>query len=116
MNMIDQAIKLPEKTAPLRRYARFYAFRPDGTIAMLFDANTRFEGKRPKDYGCSELMPDDTLKDVPCSPDTRPRAGERRWVNYDQLPRIADGGCSVIHAVFDPKTKSVQGVRCNGEG
>ena len=115
MKEIDGIIRLPPRAMALHKYARYYAVRPDRKIAILLDGNTKFEGKRPKDYGCSEVMPDDTLKDVPCPPDNRPKADEQFWVEFDYLPLINDGGCNVIDAVYDPQTKIVEKVSCHGE-
>lgn len=37
-------------------------------------------------------------------------------VAYDQLPNIADGGCSVVTVYYDVVTAKVASVHCNGLG
>lgn len=40
----------------------------------------------------------------------------RRWVMFDELPTIADGGCSVIELIYDVKTGVIDDIYCNGIG
>ncbi len=112
MNAIDAAVHLPRKAHPLNKYARFYALRPDGKIAALFDANTKT--KRPKDWVCSTYGPNGKLQSIPCPPDDRPRANEQRWVNYRDLPLILDGGCGVIAIVYNPQSAKIEETACHG--
>ncbi len=112
MKAIDTAVQLPPKAYPLHRYARFYAVRPDGKIAALFNANTKT--RRPKDWACSTVGPDGKLTPIPCGPDTRPRADEQRWVEYKAMPLIEDGGCSAIDVIYNPLTATVEDVACHG--
>lgn len=43
------------------------------------------------------------------------KSGQRRWMsNETSLPVIEDGGCSVINVIFDPRTRKVKWVACNG--
>ncbi|MES2058194.1 MAG: hypothetical protein V4564_19820 [Pseudomonadota bacterium] len=113
MDAIDTTVRLPIGARPLQQYARFYSVRPDGKIAVLFDADTKT--KRPKGYRCSLLMPDGSFKKVQCPPDTRPEANERHWVKPSEMPLIFDGGCGVIDMLYDPRTAKVEQIACHGE-
>lgn len=111
---IDTAIVLPEKALPLDKYARYFSLRPDGKVAAFYTAYVRDDSPKPADYGCSEMTENDTLVDVPCGPDDRPRAGDKRWVPYNEMPDASDGGCSIINVVYDPSAHRVEKVSCNG--
>lgn len=111
---IDAAVVVPKDAQPLRKYAGYFAIRPDGKIEVFYDADVRDGIHRWPTEGCSEIAHDDTLVDVPCGLDDRPVSGERRWVNYDDMPDAADGGCSIINVVYDPTAHRVTSVFCNG--
>lgn len=115
MDRIDGALVLPVTALPLQEYARYYAQRPDGKIAIFLTAYT-YQGPRPADFGCSEMLINGTSKEVPCDPPTEPRAGERHWINIERMPGAMDGGCSIINAVYDPSAQRIVGLRCNGPG
>jgi hypothetical protein len=113
MDRIDGALVLPAKARPLREYARYYAQRPDGKIAVFLTAYT-YQGPLPADNGCSEMLINSTSEEVPCDPATEPKAGERHWINIERMPEASDGGCSIINAVYNPSTQRIAGSRCNG--
>lgn len=115
MDRIDGAFVLPPKALPLQEYARYYARRPDGKIGVFLTAYT-YQGPRPADYGCSEMLINGTSREVPCDPDTEPKAGERHWINIDRMPEANDGGCSIINAIYNPSAHRIVGLRCNGPG
>lgn len=50
MDRIDGALVLPAKAPPLQEYARYYAKRPDGKIAIFLTAYT-YQGSRTADHG-----------------------------------------------------------------
>ncbi|MDH7971113.1 hypothetical protein QH494_02875 [Sphingomonas sp. AR_OL41] len=112
MKAIDATVHLPHKAYPLRKYARFYALRPDGKIAALFYANTK--SKRPAGRFCSSDGPEGKLQSIPCPADDRPEANEQRWVNYNELPLIFDGGCGVIDIIYNPQSAEIEETACHG--
>ncbi len=114
MREIDAVIVMPEKALPLDKYARFFSLRPDGKVVGFYTAYVRDEGPKSADYGCSELTKNDTLVDVPCEPDDRPRAGDKHWVRYNEMPGASDGGCSIINVVYDRTVRRVEEISCNG--
>lgn len=115
MDRIDGALVLPAKARPLREYARYYAQRPDGKIAVFLTAYT-YAGPRPADYGCSEMLVNGASNEVPCDPITEPQAGERHWIDIERMPEASDGGCSIINAVYNPSAQRTVSLRCNGPG
>lgn len=114
MREIDTVVNMPKKALPIEMYAGYYSLRPDGKVAIIYDADVRDEGPKPADYGCSEILKNDTLVDVPCEPDNRLRAGERRWVRYSEMPGVIGGGCSIINVIYDRAIRRVEEVSCNG--
>ena len=43
------------------------------------------------------------------------KANESRWFENDsQLPRIDDGGCSVVTVIFDLASQKIERADCNG--
>ncbi|MCW3846085.1 hypothetical protein OF829_02470 [Sphingomonas sp. LB-2] len=40
----------------------------------------------------------------------------RRWVEFDDLPMIFDGGCGVIELVYDVKRGGLDEIYCHGRG
>jgi hypothetical protein len=113
MDEIDATVVLPKGAVSLEKYARDYALRPDGKVAIFYSAYVT-EGPDPPGTGCSEISNDLTAKVVPCPPDDRPKAGARRWVKFDEIGGVADGGCYILNAVYDPVRKRVDKVACNG--
>ena len=88
MDAIDRRIVMPPKAHPLREYARYYARRPDGKIAIFFN-------------GYVDMA-------------ATPKAGERQWIDARSMPEASDGGCWIINAVYDPSTDRFDKMRCNG--
>jgi hypothetical protein len=114
MREIDAAIVMPEQALPLDRYARYFSLRPDGKVVGFYTAYVRDEGPKPADYGCSEITRNNTLVDVPCGPDDSPRAGEKHWVRYNEMPEASDGRCSIINVVYNRTVRRIEKVWCNG--
>ena len=40
----------------------------------------------------------------------------RRWIDFDDLPMIDDGGCAVVELVYDVKTGGLDEIYCHGMG
>jgi len=40
----------------------------------------------------------------------------RRWVDFDDLPMVGDGGCAVVELVYDVKTGGLDEIYCHGVG
>jgi hypothetical protein len=53
---------------------------------------------------------------VPCEPFAPDPvgAGQRRWLADGRLPMRFDGGCDVVHIVYDPTRHRVKKIFCNG--
>ena len=84
---IESRLKLPDGAHPLDSYGRNYAYAEDGTVVAVYAA--------------------------PHWP-TDAKVGEARWhKSYEALPRIMDGGCSVISVSYNPETEDLF-VGCNG--
>ena len=94
MNMIEQRVRMPSGAFALNQYARFYAesSRPGSVVGVY----VRYVDRANKIY--------------------TERRGRRIWLNtYRDLPVVKDGGCSVVTIIFEPATKRMVSVRCNGE-
>ena len=89
MDAIEQQVRMPKEALAFRRYSRFYTAAKSGEVIGTYVASAH--------------------NDLP--------AGQRRWVkDIYQLPAIDDGGCGIVNVTFDPKTKRVTQVFCNGLG
>ena len=96
MDRIEQQIRLPERAYNFKRYARYYAFGPNGQVYVEYVVPIDAEQQNG-------------FYDLP--------AGARRWVDdYRNLPAISDGGCMVVYAEFDPAAGTMGVPRCNGQG
>jgi hypothetical protein len=75
----------------LKNQARFYAHSKAGRVFAIYiygaDAETAMVG-------------------IP---------GTSSWVTEQNLPVVNDGGCSVVHIVFDTKKQKIEELYCNGE-
>ncbi len=116
MDQIEQQVQLPRGARPFADYARYYAPGRDGKVLGIYVIP--FPPPAPGE-SCGELTESFEMKDVPCSPmETQPEsieAGQRLWMrNEMDLPVIHDGGCSVINVTFDPQTRKLEQVACNG--
>ena len=40
----------------------------------------------------------------------------RRWIDFDDLPMVMDGGCAVIELVYDVKRGGLDEIYCHGAG
>lgn len=43
------------------------------------------------------------------------QAGHAHWVSPDQVPRVMDGGCSVINIRYHVPSKTIVSMFCNGD-
>ena len=84
MAEIESKVVMPEGTPPLDHYARYYAMRSDGSVVGEY-----------------------------ISGGFREKPG-RQWVEFDKLPLVYDGGCSVVTITYDPRWRIVSRPRCNG--
>lgn len=110
---IDAAIALPKLALPEEMYARFYALRPDGKVEVVLSANLPPPpppGPLYRAVPCEEAF----LRDGDCPPQGEARGGDRYWVDYRRLPTVADSGCRIIRAVYDPATRHVATIGCSG--
>lgn len=116
MDRIEGAVRLPQGARPLRDYARFYAPRKGGAIIAIYSVPSPPISANDR---CDELRPDLTSRPVECGSLSAASwesvtANERRWVAERELPRINDGGCSVVNVVYDPRRQVVVSAACNG--
>ena len=88
MDAIDRRLVMPPNGHPLHEYARYYARRQDGKIAIFLTAYV----------------------DMPSTP----KAGERQWIDVRLMPEASDGRCDIINAVYDPSADRVDQMECNG--
>ena len=118
MDKIEASVAMPAKARPLNEYARYYARERDGSVRVVF---TFPFPDIPSDAQCEEMGG----AIVPCEePETsypKLKAGERIWLkSSDDLPGIADGGCSVIEFPVPAAVVKAPGrqwrieARCNG--
>jgi hypothetical protein len=86
---LEAKVRLPPYAHRLAEYDRYYAYEMDVGRLMV--------------VGSYELA--------------HSRPGQvHRLAQPNQLPLVADGGCSYIHVWWDVKTNSVAAVGCNGLG
>ncbi|MEI9850999.1 MAG: hypothetical protein WDN24_09280 [Sphingomonas sp.] len=38
----------------------------------------------------------------------------RKWIGFDDLPLVLDGGCGVVSLVFDAASGTIDEIYCNG--
>jgi hypothetical protein len=81
--------RVPEMN--LKHQARFYAHSKAGRIVAVY------------------LYGTDTDTAIVGTP------GTSVWVTEENLPQVMDGGCSVVHIVFDTKSQKIDELHCNGE-
>lgn len=125
MKHIESAVRLPEDAWAIEEYARNYASMPDGTVLAIYVKP--FEHVAYPDQACEQVL--ENLETAPCSTETiaeleaqdaqlaesRGKAGESRWLNdYRKLPTMNDGGCMLIEISFDPRSRKIERVECNG--
>ena len=117
MDQIESTISLPSGASEIGSYARYYTKSENGLVTAVY--LSPFEKPDPND-GCSEIMPDDSLKDVPC-PETEYaypllESGQRVWLeDFRNMPVVFDGGCIYIEIEYDLKTQKYISIACNGE-
>ena len=92
LDKIEQQVQLPERAGILSSYGRYYyqlpsQGSPEQVVGVYIKAGT---------FGIKQ-----------------PRSG-REWRAQDQIPRIADGGCSVVTVIYDVKASRIVSARCNG--
>ena len=115
IDRIEGRVKLPDGARRLSSYARYYAIEDGGLVKGIYVPG--YQRPDPHDT-CEELLADFTTRTVPCPPEmdeNRLLAGQRAWVEPMKLPLIADGGCSVVTVIYDPKADRVRSATCNGE-
>jgi len=93
LRKIEEGLKLPPGAAPLGSYNRYYAYAMrDGRkilIGVFIDSGAfPSEGKHPPSAHIVK--------------------------NEADLPRILDGGCSVLNVIVDPLAPQDAQVHCNG--
>jgi hypothetical protein len=92
MDLIERQVQLPEGTASLDDYARYYAKEGNEIVAIYI----------------SHVDPTNPYYDVP--------RGQRRWLaDHRDLPLINDGACAVVSVRYDPVTRTMDTPLCNGE-
>ena len=118
MDKIETSIVMPLEASSLDQYARYYAHEGDGSVRAVF---THPVPEMPSDAECEEMGKGIVRCEEPDAFRPNLKAGERVWLtSSDNLPSIADGGCSVIE--FSIPANVVKGrdrrwrieARCNG--
>lgn len=93
MSHIEQKVNLPADAHQLNKYARYYATDGDRVLGMYI----------------TYVDPKNEYSNLP--------VGQQRWIKDSRnLPGINDGGCSVVNIWYNPSTKNVEKVFCNGFG
>jgi hypothetical protein len=86
---IERQVQAAHPDIPLRRYARFYAWRENGAVEGVYSHAD--EGEEPMVGRVNEVV----------------------WTSPEDLPAIHDGGCAVISISFDAKSNRLRRVECN---
>lgn len=113
MDAVEETVTLPADASSIDRYSRYYARRPDGTIAARYVIHSEgwFDEVR---QACMEQ----DVREFPCGPNGRVDlvpAGQRKWVDdYRALPDGSGGGCGQINIEFDANASKVKRLECNG--
>lgn len=118
MDKIEASVVMPAEARALDQYARYYARERDGSVRVVLMAP---RPKTPSDTKCEEMGGAIVPCEVPETSYPTMKAGERIWLkSSDDLPGIADGGCSVIEipipasVVNAPDRQWRIEARCNG--
>lgn len=85
MDRIEATRRMPANASPVATYARYYAWA-DAAKTKVTAIYVSLGGAAPG----------------------------RRWVDFDELPLIDDGGCGVVELIYDVKTGVIEDVYCNG--
>jgi len=85
---IEAQVRSRHPDVRLEQYARFYARAPDGMVEAIFVY--AYEG-------------------FPLG-----RAGQSVWVRPGALPKVNDGGCSVINIRYSIAAHALRSIACNG--
>jgi hypothetical protein len=87
---IERQVAVKLKGIRYDQYARYYAASAKDEIlaVFLFSGDTKDIFERP--------------------------GGKRYWVQEDQLPKVTDGGCSVINVTYNIKIGRVREASCQG--
>jgi hypothetical protein len=75
LDVIESTARLPDGASPLNEYDRFYTVMGDKTFIGIY------------------VHRDET------------GPTQRRWVSQEEMPRIRDGGCSVVTIFFNASTR-----------
>ena len=127
MQAIEAAVVVPEGAGALDEYSRNYAVGPDGKIVAVYVSPSEPLVTDEED-GCEVMLEDfesrpctpeevaEMVRDDQASAERMGKAGQSRWFDsYEDLPVVLDGGCGFIEIIYDPKTKRIERVECNGE-
>lgn len=106
-NLIVQDITLPEGADELASYGQFYARDGGDRIVYVFVA----ANPALRSLGWLDCLRSDAN---PISCQTY-QGGDVRWVKSpDDLPKMSDGGCTLISGAYDLKRKMNLFIACNG--
>lgn len=116
MDAVEQTIRLPDGARRLEEYARYYALDEQKHVAAFYMIP---DGPPDPDDKCWEITENLDTPEVPCGPPPVTSfdlpAGQRRWVGRSEnLPFVADGGCSVVRVLFDPASRTIEQAYCHG--
>jgi hypothetical protein len=117
MDRIERAVILPQRAAPLSDYGRNFAPLGNGQIVAIY---LRPAPPITEQSNCvhGDMKPCSTEEIQKLNADRASvaAAGERRWfTDPSDLPKIVDGGCSVITIHYDLPQERVISVFCNGQ-
>lgn len=112
MNEIEWSVQLPKDAVRPADYSRYFAWRPDGKVAVLYVVHgTHLAEMR-------EWCRENPVGEFPCSREGEVELvgpGRRRWLDDSrELPSISGGGCADVEFTYDPATKSMTPPACNG--
>jgi hypothetical protein len=108
MNEIEANLTLPKGALSLAQYARYYT----EYHGQIHGAYTTKVEVRSKDYTCSEMQVDFSLKKVPCAAIANLKPGQRRWVPFRDYPAVAAEECGAVQIMYNPANRSFEYVEC----
>jgi hypothetical protein len=125
MDEIERQVRLPFGARPLGEYGRYYFFDEEAGRVKAMYVHAPDPAKIAPGASrlpCAEgavIGGRSVVRAIACPADPAAlrylRAGHRQWVaGRSAAPRIADGGCILVHVTFDLATRKVEHVGCNG--